>query len=279
MTTTVEQLRELYGEKSKHSQYQSIPDFISQALGYSETIDQDWRGDRARLAHIQATSPPQPGQAWADFGANTGFFTLSLAHANPQARFLAIEATPSHASFIALLAQHFGLDNVGVLNAAIGADDLARIGACDVLLHLNVLHHAGHDFDAGRVTGAGDFDAYAVDYLAALRTCARRLVFQVGSNLWGDKQRPLTVMEDDDARLAHQRRLLAQAGWRFADIAYAGRDASGAVRYDAMPAPLRALVDADAAGPLPAPVHDWLAARELQQFRGEFHRRPLVACE
>jgi hypothetical protein len=279
MTTTVEQLRELYGEKSKHSQYQSIPDFISQALGYSETIDQDWRGDRARLAHIQATSPPQAGQAWVDFGANTGFFTLSLAHANPQARFMAIEATPSHASFIALLARHFGLANVSVLNEALGADDLARIGHCDVLLHLNVLHHAGHDFDAGRVTGPGDFDPYAVAYLADLRRCARRLVFQVGSNLWGDKQRPLTTMEDDDARLAHQRRLLAQAGWRFADIAYAGRDAAGAVRYDSMPQALVAGANHDPAGPLPPAVHDWLAARHLENFRGEFHRRPLVACE
>src|SRR3546814_1231985 len=46
------------------------------------------------------------------FGANTGFFTLSLAYAHPQAEFIAVEANANHARFIELVANYFEIRNV-----------------------------------------------------------------------------------------------------------------------------------------------------------------------
>src|SRR5437764_15156702 len=94
------ELKALYGDASKHSVYQSIPEFVSTALGYSEVIDDGWRGDRPRLAYLLTVRRPADGELWGDFGANTGFFTLSLAHRYPNARFAAIEAHPNHAEFL-----------------------------------------------------------------------------------------------------------------------------------------------------------------------------------
>src|SRR6266496_1777913 len=92
-----DELKALYGDASKHSAYQSIPDFVSAALGYSEVIDEGWRGDKPRLAYLLRTRQPADGELWGDFGANTGFFTLSLAYRYPNVRFAAIEAHPNHA--------------------------------------------------------------------------------------------------------------------------------------------------------------------------------------
>ena len=44
------ELQKLYSDATKHSVYQNIPDFVSSELGYSEAIDETWRGDRPRLA-------------------------------------------------------------------------------------------------------------------------------------------------------------------------------------------------------------------------------------
>ena len=100
MITIKDELKILYADASKHSAYQNIPDFVSAELGYVETIDEGWRGDRSRLAFLNTKRQPAPGERWMDFGANTGFFVLSLAKDHPQTMFIAVEANPNHARFI-----------------------------------------------------------------------------------------------------------------------------------------------------------------------------------
>src|SRR3546814_17975815 len=80
------ELKRLYSDRSKHSVYQNIPDFVTAELGYTESVDESWRGDRQRLTFLTKCRTPTHGEKWLDFGANTGFFTLSLAYAHPQAR-------------------------------------------------------------------------------------------------------------------------------------------------------------------------------------------------
>ena len=275
MNALKDELRRLYSARSKHSAYQNIPDFVSEALGYSEQIDEGWRGDRPRLEWILDKRTPGNGERWVDFGANTGFFTLSLARQYPQAEFVAVEANPDHAQFIARIADCFELQNVNVIDRAIGLDDLATLPRCDLLLHLNVLHHAGHDFDQQKVRSTDQFPGYARRYLSALKGSADAIVFQIGSNWGGDKTLPLVPADDDIQKLRVFSEWLHAAGWNQVSTACA-RHLDRICYDDIAQAVVAALSSGEQLGD--ARLAQALSAFDLASFPGEFYRRPLFLC-
>lgn len=254
------ELTDLYSDLSKHSSYQSIPGFVADAIGYQVEINEDWRGDRVRLDYILSRLSGNNYRRWGDFGSNTGFFSLNLAHDDPGRHVLAIEANANHADFIRRVASAFELGNLEVIGRPMAIDDLQSIPRQDVLLHLNVLHHAGADFDVGRVNGPDDFLSYAQTYLERLHECTRILVFQLGTNLWGDKSRPIIDYRDDDAKLVLLSQLLVRSGWRIEDVAYATRGVDGLIQYQSVNAA------------------EGLSHLGLSSHVGEFYRRPLYIC-
>lgn len=270
------ELQKLYSDATKHSVYQNIPDFVSSELGYSEVIDETWRGDRPRLAYLKNTRPPLPNEMWVDFGANTGFFTLSLAREFPRSSFTAVEANPNHARFIELVARYFALENVEVIQQAVGLEQLDQLPQSHFMLHLNVLHHAGHDFDAHLVPNIDDFHEYARRYLELLRHRTSGMLFQVGSNWGGDKARPLAVMRDDPRKLKIFAGWLLGAGWDLHEIAYPHHDDSNGVLYDKLSEDAcRAAGHNHQDNQL---IGAAIQAFDLDSFRGEFYRRPLFLC-
>jgi len=263
-----ERLSRLYADMSKHSTYQTVPDFVSEVIEYQVQIDEGWRGDRVRLSWFERTLADRTGRQWSDFGANTGFFSLSLAHADPTREVLAIEGNPNHAEFIRTIANSFGLKNLKVLPRAIAINDIANLPAQDVMLHLNVLHHAGADFDVGMVNNGEDFLTYARTYLARLRERVDTLVFQVGTNLWGNKSNPVIDYTDDAGKLVLLAELLRDSGWNIERIAYPTRPQEDRdIEYLDLPLDLD-LTSREA-------IHTALAPFNLGRHRGEFYRRPL----
>lgn len=278
MNTLKDELHRLYSDASKHSIYQNIPDFVSIELGYTEPIDEAWRGDRPRLAYLLSKRIPAPGEKWVDFGANTGFFTLSLARQYPKTTFIAVEANPNHVRFIDSVAHHFHLNNVETLHRAIGVSDLDNLPQCDFLLHLNVLHHAGHDFDINFVKNKHQFSQYAQVYLNRLHVRALGMLFQIGNNWGGDKSQPLVDMQDDARRLQTFFAWLHHAGWQTRAISYARHGHSGRIGYQDLSEHTRhALIDDSVRGT--AILTKALGTFELDRFPGEFYRRPLFLCD
>jgi hypothetical protein len=272
------ELQKLYADASKHSVYQNIPDFVSAELGYTETIDENWRSDRPRLAYMLASRPPAAGESWLDFGANTGFFTLSLARQFPQTRFVAVEANPNHARFIARVAQYFGMSNVEVIERAVALADLRELPHSDCLLHLNVLHHAGHDFDADLVPERSGFPDYARRYLGLLRGRASAMFFQMGSNWGGDKRQPLVGVREDVEKLEAFSGWLRSAGWQTTAIAYATRGADRRVQFADLPATV--CQDLAQGGETDGVMlRRQIDHYKLDDFPGEFYRRPLFSCQ
>lgn len=272
-----EELKSLYGDASKHSTYQSIPDFVSQALGYSETIDESWRGDRPRLNWLIDSRAPRAGESWLDFGANTGFFTLSLAHQFPQTRFTAVEANLNHARFIECVTRYFGMSNVEVIPRAMGLADLQQLPRSDCLLHLNVLHHAGHDFDASLVPEKDRFPDYANRYLERLRDRTDSMFFQLGSNWGGDKQQPLVGVREDEGKLEMFSGWLHSTGWHIMAVAYAMHGPGGRIHYECL---LDTICNSLGRGEAPRDQSLQAALNRLylDSFPGEFYRRPLFLC-
>lgn len=270
------ELHKLYSDASKHSVYQNIPDFVSAELGYAESIDESWRSDRPRLEHLLATRVPSEGERWIDFGANTGFFTLSLARKFPKTLFVAIEANPNHARFIERVTEYFEMENVKVIQRAVGLVDLATLPKTDFLLHLNVLHHAGHDFDVPDVPQKEAFPKYAQRYLSALRERTSGMFFQVGSNWGGDKNQPLVGARDDLAKLEMFAYWLCNAGWKLSSISYPSIDGNRQARYYSMPSNERRVLNEKG---FSREVGQSLLDRySLNDFPGEFYRRPLFTC-
>jgi len=267
-------LHELYHDASKHSVYQSVPTFLAQALGYQEEIHSLWRSDAPRYDYLASRLDLSPGASVADVGANTGFFSLNLAHDRPDIQVAAYEMNPRHAEFIRLAAVTCGLDGVEVRTESCDLAGWAKLPEFEAVLLLNVLHHAGFDFDREIADDNAAFTAHACDYLTRLRSRARRIVFQIGSNRGGDKSRPLYPRDDDTARLDWLAQVLGAAGWRPAALGYAQLDATGAVVFRDAPA---FVLDAVQRGEVKtAEVAGFLAAADLGRFPGEFHRRPLV---
>src|SRR5882724_10377824 len=98
-----EEIERFYYDRSKHSVYQSLPEFVEQALGLTIELDHAWRSDRPRYAYLTSRLS-FAGKSVLDIGANTGYFTLNLAKAYG-ASVVAYEANPNHARIIAGVAE------------------------------------------------------------------------------------------------------------------------------------------------------------------------------
>ena len=269
-----ERLHALYHDASKHSVYQSVPAFMARALGYQEEIHSLWRSDTPRYRFIADRLKLSPGDHVVDIGANTGFFSLNLAHDHPDIRLTAFEMNPRHAEYIGLAAERFGLDRLQVRSQSCDLAGLSALPECDTVFLLNVLHHAGFDFDGHVADNNAAFTRHAGDYLTRLRGCAGQLVFQIGSNRGGDKTRPVHPRDDDRARLAWTAGLLHDAGWKIEQLGYAQLDEAGAVVFRDVPPAVLAAARANATEI--EEVAEFLSDADLARFPGEFHRRPLV---
>jgi hypothetical protein len=192
--------------------------------------------------------------------------------------FTAVEANPNHASFIARVAKHFALDNVEVIQQAVGLNELEQLPKSDLLLHLNVLHHAGHDFDSSIVPNKSAFPQYAQRYLTHLRKRTTEMLFQMGSNWGGDKNQPLVGLRDDLKKLKIFHQWLTAANWRISEISYPKRIDNGSALYENLPPQTLLLLeehkkDGDAI------LEQFFQTIDLDKFQGEFYRRPLIMCK
>ena len=159
------ELHALYQEPSKHHGYQSVPDFVTAAINYREPIDQSWRGDRCRLDYLLRALPFEHLTSVTDIGANTGYFSLSLAHAFPHLQVTACEPDRAHAKFLRTIASAFSLTNLDVIPKGVTLRALSGFQPKDAVLLLNVLHHAGYDFDPSLPRTVAAFTEYATSAL------------------------------------------------------------------------------------------------------------------
>lgn len=264
------ELRELYAETSKHGQYQTIPDRLAALLGIQFEVNEEWRGDRPRYPLIKEFIQESACRSVLDVGANTGFFALSLAGDLPHLSVKACELNKTHARIIELLARVGGYQ-VAVTDQPADLAHAGGFGLHDCALHLNILHHAGHDFDAIHVKDRDAYRSYAVAYLQAFRGTARRMVYQMGYNWKGDKTLPLIPKEDQAGKVRFTLDLFAASGWAVEGVAFA-RKGTGAypIEYERF-AP-------DALHQDDVQLQAWLTERYADGVWSEFYQRPLWFC-
>ncbi|MGE5507511.1 MAG: DUF1698 domain-containing protein [Chitinophagales bacterium] len=254
-----DKLSHFYDDGSKHSRYQNVPKFVEEELGYRETIDESWRGDSARYAFLTENMELPKNASVADVGANTGFFTLSLAWDRTDCFFTAYEPNTAHCQFMKTILEHFAIPNVRVLDEAVGLEQLRVLPGFHTVLLLNILHHAGVDFDQSLVRRREQFDGYLAAYLGALARKCTSLVFQLGYNWGGDKSKPLLPVGDVAGMISLVRRAAGES-WAITRIGLYERNA-GLGRYLPVAPDLADQVAAD--------------SRERQPGLSEFYHRPI----
>jgi hypothetical protein len=272
-----EKLEALYNDGSKHSRYQNIPEFVRNELGYTETIDENWRGDTARYAYLTKILQFGEDKSIGEIGANTGFFTLSLAHANPSSTFYAYEINATHAAFIQDIADSFEMKNLVIKAQGVDMEGIALMEKHDILLNYNVLHHAGVDFDTEMIASVQDYEAYATEYLKRIAAKTRKMVFQIGSNWGGNKQKPLIPLSDDAEKIAFNTRMFKNAGWKVLDISLHTR-LNGMVEYRALSAEVLEQLNACPVGEEKTLIEQLVDLSEFPSF-SEFYRRPIFIVE
>lgn len=214
-----EKLANLYNDNSKHSNYQNVPDFVSRELNYTEVINEEWRGDTARFKYLLDKLKKLNISSISDIGANTGFFSLSIAHSFPNIKCNAFELNTNHTKYIETIKEHFGLENISVIQKGVIQSTILEMDYTDAMLHFNVLHHAGVDFDNEQISEIENFDTYAIDYLKKLKNVTSLMFYQIGYNWGGNKSKPLVKVGDLREMISWCEELFCKSQWKIKSIA------------------------------------------------------------
>lgn len=194
---------------SEHSHYQTLPDFVQDqirqymAIEYRQdqvNLDQsryDWLCRHLDCANMRVT----------EIGANLGYFCLRLAR-DCAARTSMYEPIKAYAEAVHLMAELTGLgDQVAAHGRPVALPEITDLPWSDLLICLNVLHHAGRTFATAEVDSVAAWRVYALRYLDALHQRGGWLLFQIGNTLDGE---PLC---SGDHVLPFTRDLLQESGW------------------------------------------------------------------
>jgi hypothetical protein len=273
MDVNVDQLKKLYFDDSKHAVYQNIPGFIQKALGFTVTIDEKWRGDTARWDNLKENLDVNYIQSLGDIGANTGFFSLSIAHRFPQLTVHAYEANQNHHHFIDIIKNQFHLANIHAHNQFINLNGIGKLSTHDCLLNLNVLHHAGVDFDKDAVCFESFFD-YACRYLDKLSHKSKKMIFQMGFNWGGNKNYPIVLVNDDPGKILFLAKIFQKSGWRIEKIFTMKKP--DVFKYFEMPSEISSSLDTNLKKAEKL-LYNYYIKYRLVTF-SEFYRRPIFYC-
>jgi hypothetical protein len=213
----LKQLNELIPqEKGEHHNYQDLGSLVQvlsgepYLLGYQHEqipLDQErYQWLRTRIASAAGVC------SVLEIGGNLGYICLRLVQ-ELGIRATCLEPIEDYVRISNLLAKGFGLEHLYQSRRAFVLwDNIEELPQADVLINLNVIHHAGRVFDCDVVTRLGGWAAYVQSYLKKLALKGRYLFFQTG-NTW------------PGMRLFHNTEapeflsgILGRSGWRVIDV-------------------------------------------------------------
>lgn len=215
----IEKLKILHNDGGKHSNYQNFPVFLSDKLGIKADIDEDWRGDSARFRFIEENLCFENEYKILDIGSNTGRFCLDLAYKHRNSIFYAYELNKNYIEYINLIKNEFNLNNIYAEAISVGLNDICSLQYYNIIFHMNVLHHAGVDFDVDTYKSFSNFKDYSIEYLSKLSKKCSKLVFQMGYNHGGNKNNPIVKPYNINEMLNLEINIFKESNFRIEKIA------------------------------------------------------------
>ncbi len=183
--TKIEQLKKMYANTSKHSNYQILPTELENFLS-SKEVDTKSRNEKIRLDYFLKNVDIK-NKTILDIGGNTGYFTFEFL-SNGAKSVEYYEGNKEHAEFVKLASEVIERENqVQVYNEYYNFDKNDKF---DVILLLNVLHHIGDDFGNDELSREKALEKI-IEHLNHILKQTNILVFQLGFNWKGDISLPL----------------------------------------------------------------------------------------
>jgi SAM-dependent methyltransferase len=207
----------LSGSKGRHTNYQIVPPFIQEhfsALEYqkrNDAGDQEISLDAIRYDWLSGVVDVKKPKV-LEIGSNMGYFILRLAK-EYGASVKAFEPITEYAEASELMAKVSELENFEVNKEIADHERIEEEGPFDLAIQLNVLHHAGVDYDRDKIQDPQSWRRYAIDNLKNLASVSRRLFFQCGNYSTGGQQ--WFPMEE---AITFLNNLLEEAGWEVLQI-------------------------------------------------------------
>ena len=177
--------------KSKHSEYQLLPERLRILLGISsKKMINHYEIERLNFI---CNSVEIQDKNILDVGANTGFFTFELLDRSAK-KSICFEGNKEHAEFIRLSSKIMCMESkIDVYNRYFDFDaDLNNINT-EIVILLNVLHHVGDDYGDKKLSKNKVLDQIA-STLEKISKVTSILIFQLGFNWQGKINQPLFKM-------------------------------------------------------------------------------------
>ena len=194
----------------RFSNYQRLPPYVDEIatnVGYSFEYASDQLDLDAARFEFLGRGLELGGLSVLEIGCNLGYFMLRLARENG-CETKGYEPIATYKECIDRLAEIGGVAaSVSIGPRGVGLADIADLPSADLLIELNVLHHAGPVFDAAAVTKCGGWSDYARARLSALATKADHLLFQTGNSSGNE-----TLFASDSAA-TFMHAILSESDW------------------------------------------------------------------
>ncbi len=177
------QLRKLYSEISKHSNYQILPKKLNEIIG-NDKIKVQTRHEKERLAYI-FNNINMENKSILDIGGNSGYFTFEMIE-NGAKNVRYYEGNKTHCEFVKIASEVLKVeDKIKITNNYFNFDDLDN-SKYDIVLLLNVLHHIGDDY-GNSALNLEEAKNKIIRHINNIAKISNFLAFQLGFNWKGNK--------------------------------------------------------------------------------------------
>ncbi len=211
-SASIKKIIDLINADGKHASYQELPAILRNSYG-DLLKEMNWipsRLDIPRLKWVIDSLNAKKINKIVDIGANTGFFSFELMKAFG-ATCTAYEPHAPHAKAMGVIKEicNTSDSDLKIENSGVSLNDIENLDGGDLLIFLNVLHHAGDDFDRDKVGALSEWSKYSVNYLNGLSCKFDYMFFQLG-NAWKGSS---SKIFKDKIFFAETKKMLEESGW------------------------------------------------------------------
>lgn len=205
----INHLKELLSYHGRHGLYQKLPPTLPKDIRDAFPERWDTRLDEERYNWIISNLDCK-NKNILEIGANIGYFSSRFAH-SCNCSVSAYEPDPQLFDVLSTIIRLSNLeDRISAHNTSITLDTIDALPQFDIILNLNVIQHAGYDFENASISSLRDWRDYSVSFLHKLRSRSDYMIFQMGYQLWGfDRE----ICNESDI-INYTVSLLRDSGWR-----------------------------------------------------------------
>jgi SAM-dependent methyltransferase len=176
MNVQQEHLKTLFGQASKHSNYQILPQCLKTFLD-DKDIEVKSRYEKERLDYILSQISPA-GKSILDIGGNTGYFTFEMLDRAAK-RVDYYEGNKAHAEFVKVAADLLNFsEKINIFNEYYPFSGKSALHY-DIVILLNVLHHVGDDY-GDKTLSIEKAKEQIIESINYFKDKTEYLVFQLG---------------------------------------------------------------------------------------------------